>query len=231
MKHFNWQNLAITIVGGLICVLVGGVLQRHFEFLSASSSHPMLTSSITQTKRYLFSADSFTSKRSELSGSVDCWTYSIASPRADAYRCQGRGTNIYDPCFAEFFNRSQVVCPVAPWNHDSLSMRLQVPLKSANKGLPQKMATFYKTHQEDPVPSNVTSLPRYMWAVKLVNGVTCFRLTGASQGQEFLPVGFYCSNQAQTVGAIDTSRPLWTVTYFSPSSNEGFTVGIAEAWF
>ena len=93
-----------------------------------------------------------------------CWTSSIASRRADAFRCMA-GNQIYDPCFT--LDAKSVACPEATAPEDGTVVRLTAPLPPA---------------QSPPATPQV-------WAMILQSGNHCNRATGTVDPN----YPYYCS--------------------------------------
>jgi len=223
------QQLLVGIVTAVVGLLLGGLVQHEFGIFSPGITLPTYKSSITTTERILFSPFLNNPEPPKTHGNANCWLRSFASPRPDAYRCSARH-EVYDPCFAVAFRNNILVCPTAPWNSRYLVLKAVPPLAD----IPREDAKLHVTNglsHPSPVPSSITSIPHYVWAVELTNGARCFRLTGGAIGQENLTVDFVCSNNGQTVGSVNRISPLWSVIYFGPTSNQGIVVGIAKAWF
>jgi hypothetical protein len=82
----------------------------------------------------------------------NCWTDSIATARADAFRCMA-GNRIYDPCFARGVR--QVACPT------DLARNSGVVIVSN-------------------LPKNPPPYSQPVWAMRLSNGVVCTAITGTT---------------------------------------------------
>lgn len=82
----------------------------------------------------------------------NCWTDSIATARADAYRCMVANA-IYDPCFAAGSNR--VGCPTN---------------LARNRGV-----VIISTLPKNPPPYSQPA-----WAMMLTDGVVCTAITGTT---------------------------------------------------
>jgi hypothetical protein len=220
-KWFSKQQLVTGFVTGIAVFLLAGILQHFFGIFSPNSKVPTYKTPITSTQSFLFTADTIAiSKVNPLAvGSAQCWIHSLATPRPDAFRCQLPSHIIGDPCFASYWDTKVIVCPATTWKMRDITYKL-------SESLPGNVRKELLT----PIDPSITSRSSYIWAVKLVNGVTCFRLTGAGGGIENNPTGFICSNQAQTIGPIDTANGLWHVAYFSSRSSSGIEIGIAKAW-
>ena len=109
-----------------------------------------------------------------LSGDNRCWTNSIASQRADAFRCS-LGSNIHDPCFP--FQRPEdaspqgmMVCPGDP------------------RTTSDDVAFAYDLSQL-PHPSSAEADPWFM----VVDGNSCGRVTGTLPSAGGVLVPFSCA--------------------------------------
>ncbi len=223
--HRHWLSREQLITGLIVTiagVLLGGLLEHQFEIFTPRTVLQTYRTPITVTEKALFSADPVAENAisPKTTGSADCWIHSLATHRVDAFRCQAPNHHIDDPCFATYWDTKIIVCPTSPWKNGGSIFRLTAPL-------PGVIGRELRT----PVPSSIESRPAYVWSIVLVNGVKCWKLTGAAMGIENQPIDFVCSNQAQTIGPIDTSSSLWKVTYFSPNSTQGVEIGVARAWF
>jgi hypothetical protein len=99
-----------------------------------------------------------------------CFAGSIATRRADAYRCFAETNQIGDPCFASPVSRSVVACVPRPWTRRALRVRLTKPLPAPGSG-----------------GANV-------WAVDLARGGHCTVSTGANGVSRGRDVGWYCTH-------------------------------------
>jgi hypothetical protein len=102
--------------------------------------------------------------KAQSSVSGNCWTSSIASPRADAYRCM-TGNTIYDPCFV--INSKSVGCPTDLSAGAGIDLKLTKPLPPSESPLPTPQA----------------------WAMVLQSNAHCNRATGTIDPD----FPYYCS--------------------------------------
>jgi len=107
-----------------------------------------LTPGVTKVVKYAASSMIVTK---HVSG--HCWTSSIASPRADAFRCM-TGNEIYDPCFK--LDVTAVACP------DVAALNTGVVI-NLTQALP---------------PAQSPAASPQAWAMVLQNGAHCSRATG-----------------------------------------------------
>lgn len=138
-----------------------------------------------------------------------CFAASIASTRADAWRCSV-GNRIYDPCFTASDTKS-VVCGANPITGVAgFKLNLTKPLPAPNK----------------------TIAAQRPWLIQLIDGAVCNFATGASGliGDE--RVNYYCSDKSVIVGDL-TPGEVWEASRSAP---EGSTFGqpaqapIAVVW-
>lgn len=129
---------------------------------------------VAKTKVVVFNAAQMKSSKT-ISGS--CWTASIASTRADAYRCMA-GNSIHDPCFT--INSSTVACPLNATVNRGIRMQLTSPLPHANVGGTTNTA----------------------WLMTLASGSTCNLGTGT-----IIPgYPFYCTADMVCAAPIATQK-------------------------
>ncbi|HEV3153551.1 MAG TPA: hypothetical protein VGZ02_07095 [Candidatus Baltobacteraceae bacterium] len=93
----------------------------------------------------------------------ECWTESIASARADAYRCMAQN-EIYDPCFK--VDAREVACPT-----------------------PKDVTSGTRISLTKPLPAHTGTPANTVWAMHLAGGGICSRGTGTLV-KDF---PFYCS--------------------------------------
>ncbi len=223
----NAVAVVVAVVAGVATFLLTSIFSSQTP-VRQSSHLPEVNAS---TEKLLYSPDELSVDVNHTpSTHANCWTLSIASPRPDAYRCM-IGNYIYDPCFTSELLKPTVVCPTAPWRNVAFTAIPTSPLSDIDKGLTQQEVALDRGAHPRPIPSNVTSNPNYVWALKLSNGVGCFKATGASGGIASLNATFDCTNGGQLEGAIDTANVLWTAVYFPPATHVAIQMPIAEAWF
>jgi len=116
-----------------------------------------------------------------------CWTDSLATGAADAYRCM-QGNSIHDPCFAAGPHSTSVACFLDPW-HPVTILRLTKPLP---------------THGEP----HGRVLP---WAIDTTDGRRCTFLTGATAPMGGERINYGCTDHSYLIGAPDERHPLWTI--------------------
>jgi len=119
-------------------------------------------------------------------GSGYCWTASLATGAADAYRCM-QGNAIHDPCFAPSAHARTVACFIDPWHRVTL-LRLTRPLP-----------------RHGPV---LSSLP---WAIVTTDGRHCTYLTGATALLGGERINYGCVGGSYLLGVPNTRNPLWTI--------------------
>lgn len=105
-----------------------------------------------------------------------CWTSSIASPRADAFRCMS-DNEIYDPCFK--IDPTSVGCPTDIQHDSGVVFDLTKPL---------------------PPPQSPPPAPQ-AWAMVLQSGALCNRGTGTIVAD----FPFYCAGETGVCAAPDLS--------------------------
>lgn len=121
-------------------------------------------------------------------GSGHCWTSSLASHAANAYRCID-GNAIHDPCFAASPRAHTVYCFLDPWHAvTALRLRRKLPAREASGGGP-------------PLP----------WAIVTADGRRCVFLTGATAPMGGRRVDYGCVGGSYLLGAPDRAAPLWTI--------------------
>jgi hypothetical protein len=107
-----------------------------------------------------------------------CWTSSIASPRADAYRCMA-GNEIYDPCFV--IDPKSAGCPTDLTSDRGVVLNLTKPLPKP----------------ESPAPSPQA------FAMVLQSGAACNRATGTVVAD----YPYYCSGESGVCQGPDLAKP------------------------
>jgi len=133
-----------------------------------------------------YSANAMTAKR-VVKG--NCWTSSIASPRADAYRCMAND-EIYDPCFK--IDPSSAGCPSDLAANAGIVIDLTKPLPPPQSPSPNREA----------------------FAMVLQSGATCNRATGTVVAD----YPYYCSGERGVCQAPDLSKtqPAYFVKCATP---------------
>jgi len=142
----------------------------------------------------------------------ECFAGSIASTRADAYRCSV-GNAIYDPCLIADDGKT-LVCDVDP-------IGKATPFKlNLSKALPE---------------ANKADLPQHPWLLKLSDGAVCNFATGGSSLIAEQRVNYYCSDKSVIVGDL-TPGTIWQALRAVPSNaggtefGEPFEVVVAAVW-
>jgi hypothetical protein len=126
-----------------------------------------------------------------------CWTTSIASPRAGAWRCMS-GNSIYDPCFEPAGKGNAVVCGADPSEHkNGFTLTLTEPLP------------------HEKVPPLKAPRP---WIVELADGSRCRPYTGTMPLVAGLAISYYCQppsarsdSECGLLGDFKADK-IWTVT-------------------
>ncbi|HLX26847.1 MAG TPA: hypothetical protein VKR05_07615 [Candidatus Cybelea sp.] len=149
----------------LLCILVA------FALTSAAAVEAQTVAATTKVIK--FSGKQMTGT-GHASGS--CWTSSIASPRADAYRCMA-GNEIHDPCFE--IDSKSVACPVDVFANTGIVMKLTKPL-----------------------PPAASPSPPQAWAMLLQGGAKCNRGTGTIVAD----FPYYCSGESSVCQGPDLSK-------------------------
>jgi hypothetical protein len=116
-----------------------------------------------------------------------CWTDSLATDAADAYRCMA-GNAIHDPCFAASAHARSVACFIDPWH--------AVTLLTLSRRLPV----------HGPVVRD--ALP---WAIETTDGRRCVFLTGATAPMGGERINYGCVRGSYLIGSPDRRAPLWTI--------------------
>ena len=120
-------------------------------------------------------------------GRGSCWTASLATGAADAYRCM-EGNAIHDPCFAASRRARRVACFIDPWH-------------------PLTLLTL-----DRPLPRHGAAPPGTLpWAIETVDGRRCTFLTGATAPMAGLRINYGCIGGSYLIGAPDREHPLWTI--------------------
>ncbi|HZT11209.1 MAG TPA: hypothetical protein VFA29_00265 [Candidatus Baltobacteraceae bacterium] len=124
---------AAAILGAAIPAAAAGIMRAETRVVSYT---PSMTTARTHGRAYRGS----------------CWTSSIASQRADAFRCMVRN-EIFDPCFSS--GPHNVVCPSPP---DAVH------------------GTFISMNK--PLPPHMGPIHRNVWMMQLAGGINCSMGTG-----------------------------------------------------
>ncbi len=126
-----------------------------------------------------------------------CWTASLATQTAHAYRCF-EGNAILDPCFASASQAKSVACFISPWR--------PVTMLTLTRRLPQIA----------PPPPG----PQLPWAILTGDGRHCVYMTGATAPVGGERINYGCTDGSYLVGDPNTSQPLWrirSVKRFTPA--------------
>ncbi|MDE3130191.1 MAG: hypothetical protein KGL16_03485 [Acidobacteriota bacterium] len=153
------------------------------------------------------------SPRQTITGS--CWTGSLASRRADAWRCTS-GNEIIDPCFSSAQARAIVLCSISgPWDRGLLQLRLtkKLPSRYANRGRP-----------------STAGLP---WAVQTTSGWRCELATGATTVIAGMRLNYFCRGTKRGLwGAPARGSQPWHIYAAPPDARSlSIRVTIRSAWF
>ena len=154
-----------------------------------------------------------------------CWTASIATNRADAWRCMS-SNNIYDPCFTIASTKNALICNADP------SINTQGFLLKLTNPLP----TIARSKNSSPTPL----------FVKLENNDICKPFTGTMpilhNGKKIIALQFGCTNNADGTsnGLVEnsiTKGKVWKAkqAIYSTNTNTPMliklkTVVIKEVW-
>jgi len=144
--------------------------------------------------------------------SGDCWTSSISSQRADAFRCTV-GNSIYDPCFADNQRSSgYVLCLVSTPTSKVLRINLTKPL-------PPNPGEAHPTRY-DP------------WAVQTSSGKWCTFIDGASSIVATMRINYACAGGGFLIGSLRRNSPTWTIFYSATFKATVYRpVGLVSAWW
>lgn len=151
-----------------------------------------------------------------------CQTGSLATQRADAWRC---GTA--DPCFQNPFSFSQdLACVQSPWSANVTILSVAAPLPS------------FQECNAGPVPScrqelDITSQP---WALELANGARCLPFLGTSIDVAGLRANYGCTmadgtDAGYAAGSVDQTSSAWKIFYLAPGAFEMDFVTVTTAWY
>lgn len=142
-----------------------------------------------------------------------CWTDSLASGRADAWRCMA-GNQIFDPCFQLQGDDGAVICGASPPG-DEPGFRLRLT---------------------EPLPARTTPPSDRPWVLELANGVTCGFLTGATTGVGGERANYGCSDGWFILGEPEPGE-VWTanearieITMDGPALLDSAEVTIKTVW-
>lgn len=141
-------------------------------FAAGGTAFAQMTPGVTKIVKY--SASSMTATK-RVTG--HCWTSSIASRRADAFRCM-TGNEISDPCFK--IDVKSVACPDEAALNTGIVINLTQPL---------------------PPPQSPSPAPE-AWAMVLQSGAHCSRATGTVEPG----YPYYCSGERGQCSEPDLSK-------------------------
>ena len=139
----------------------------------------------------------------------ECFAASIASTRADAYRCT-IGNAIQDPCFVAEDGPGEgqtLVCGIDPIKNEAGFVL------TVTKALPE---------------ANKADLPQHPWLIKLSDGVFCNFATGGSGIIAGERINFYCSDKSVIVGDL-TPGTVWQAQRAVPTNADGNEFGAPSA--
>ena len=143
-----------------------------------------------------------------------CWTGSLASSRADAWRCMS-GNFIYDPCFSSASTTGIVLCPNGPWSSAAIEIRLiqSLPRTYANRGKP-----------------STAGVP---WALVTTSGWKCLLATGATAVVDRRRANYGCGHTKDWLWGAPMRKPTPWRIYAAPFSATRLsrTARIRAAWF
>jgi len=144
-----------------------------------------------------------------------CWTGSLASARADAWRCMS-GNEIIDPCFGSTQARAIVLCSAnGPWDRGLLEIKLtkKLPTRYANKGKPSTAAR--------------------PWALQTSAGWKCELATGATDVIAGMRLNYFCEGTKRGLwGSPARGSQPWHIYAALPSARTlSKQVNIRYAWF
>jgi hypothetical protein len=146
--------------------------------------------------------------------SGSCWTHSLVSDRADAWRCF-EGNDILDPCFARAPQTHVVACAQSPFSHRLVLLSLKKPLTDD-----QNATTRWLQPKGEP------------WGLRLTSGDTCVFATGATDVVAGERMNYACRKTGWIIGAPGRSTVQWWTARSVDYPNKRITlVRIATAIF
>lgn len=148
-----------------------------------------------------------------------CWTNSISTTRADAWRCTVENT-IYDPCFALPDQTDTVVCGANPASEElGFPLHLTEPLPQAE--IPEQAQEMAAVNG---------------WLVLLADGTLCNFATGATTGVNGERLNYLCDNGLGLLGDLQPDT-VWTANQVDiivggngPELKSSQTVEIRTIW-
>jgi hypothetical protein len=141
-----------------------------------------------------------------------CWTNSLTTDRADAYRCF-IGDDIYDPCFAGP-RHGVVACADDPFSKRVILVTLKKPLPNAINPTTQML-------QPKGAP----------WGLRLANGDSCTFIAGAMEVVRGTRLNYGCKHSNPIFGFPDRTKPLWTGQTLGPNKSHWKSAAIVMAVF
>jgi len=171
---------------------VFAILCAIFFALSASKS-----AAITHTSIALFSPWSSSGLRNGFIVSENvkgsCWTHSLASERADAWRCMtGGGSGLYDPCFRGSPHRDILACVEGPFSNRITLLTVTKPLTD-NVKLTGELWGL-----------RLRGAP---WGLRLVSGDTCVFAQGATDAIGGERLNYACARTGGSLACPIVRRP------------------------
>ena len=152
----------------------------------------------------------------------DCLSAAITTQRPDAWRCETA-----DPCFSPFpYSATEVACASAPWSNEVVLLMLSRPL-------PGPELCNAMPHYCPPQALNLGSPP---WALELVNGAQCTKLTGTISSLGGLALVYGCTDGgsvgiASQMSPFDISQPLWRAFYLPQQGTAFEQAAVLTAWY
>ena len=143
-----------------------------------------------------------------------CWTHSLATDRADAWRCF-QGNDIRDPCFAGPRRSAIVACAEGPFSKKIVLLRLGKPFADS-----ESATTKLLQPKGEP------------WGLRVTSGDTCVFVTGATYAVAGERLNYACARAGWILGAPDRSTDIWTArSVLWPSTLHIKRVDVAVAIF
>ena len=142
-----------------------------------------------------------------------CWTESLASGQADAWRCMVEN-RIYDPCFSIQGESGAVACGASP-SGDPYAFRLRLT---------------------QPLPERKSPAIDRPWMIELADGVTCGFLTGATTGVGGERVNYGCTDGWSILGdpkpgdVWTANQVVITVASQGPTLVDSAAVNVKTVW-
>ena len=153
------------------------------------------------------------------SGTADCYSGAISSPRRDAFRCITRQSLIYDPCFLDLAGPPRLAC----WRGPNPA---QVLIVIPERPFPQ-LQNRGSTNVKGGSP----------WLIGLSNGQYCADDTGASLYFPGIGRANWDCPHGLGWGTVHRDGRYWTMAYSSLASAIGHKaprlteIPIKTAWF